>query len=342
MQQVSRPPSLAKMESKFAQTFTELAGVREIAPNRYESLSFPERMANSANIAYGGCALAVAITAAHASLPSTGTYRLYSATGSYLGPSLTDRILGISVRKLRDTKVFATRQVEVFQTLDDWTERMCMFVLADFQQPEPRALLTYSVKPALPLIDVESALSSAEQAQRLVENGVLHPKLARLRSVMFALGDRHFDTKPHPDGVMAQNSTGMAKAAVTSQDSLPLTSKLSSDYIKSKQKMQSPGDNMAALAFLLDGALSFVPLSHDHKFIDDAGACSSLEFALRVFSNNIDINRWKLRELGTIVGGEGRTYSEGRLWDEDKNLIANMTQQCILRPLPEKKSNAKL
>lgn len=330
------------MASKFASKFTDLVGVRETAPNRYESISPPERMGNTANIAYGGCALAVAVSAAHASLPSTGVYRLYSATGSYLAPAFSDRLFSISIRKIRDTVTFATRQVEVFQTLDDGKERMCLLALADFQRPEQKTLLTYSVKPSLSPVDVESLMNNAEQRQQLVEKGLLHPKLAKLNTVVFGLGARHFDQRPHPDGVMTQNDYGIAKTVVTSQDDRPLPSKLSSDYVKTKQDLQTPGQNMAALAFLLDGAISFVPLSHDHKFLDDAGACSSLEFALRVFSNDVEMKSWKLREIGTVVGGEGRTYSESRLWDEGRNLVASMTQQSILRPPPEKKAKGKL
>lgn len=330
------------MAFKFASTFTELVGVREIAPNRYKSISPPEKMGNAANIAYGGCALAVAITAAHASLPSTAIYRLYSATGSYLAPALSDRLFSVSIRKIRDTITFATRQIEVFQTLDDGKERMCLLTLVDFQRPEPKALLTYSVKPSLPPVDIKSLMSSEEQRQKLVEKGLLHAKVAQMHSIVFGLAARHFDQEPHSDGVMSQNLYGMAKAVVTSQDDRPLPSKLSSDYIKFKQDPQTPGENMAALAFLLDGAISFMPLSHDHKFLDDAGACSSLEFAMRVFANDVEMKSWKLREMGTIVGGEGRTYSESRLWDEGKNLVASMTQQSILRPLPETKVNGKL
>lgn len=299
-------------------------------------------MGNAANIAYGGCALSVAITAAHASLPATGTYRLYSATGSYLAPAFADRRFTVSVRNVRDTVTFATRQIEVFQTLDDGKERICMLVLADFQRPEPKTLLSYTTKPSLPAVDVETVKDSAEQRDELVARGILHPKLAKFSTVTFGLSARHFEQRPHPHGLMTQNNSGMAKAAITTQDDRLLQDKISSDYIRSKQDLQTPGDNMAALAFLLDGGLSFVPLSHDHKFLDDAGACSSLEFALRIFSNNVVMNRWKLREMRTFHGGEGRTYSEARLWDEDKNLIASMTQQSILRPLPDKKPKGKL
>ena len=89
----------------------------------------------------------------------------------------------------------------------------------------------------------------------------------------------------------------------------------------------------------MDAAISSVPLIHSHKFLDDAAACSSLDFALRIFSNDINLNDWHLREEATVTGAEGRTYTEARLWDRDGNMIASMTQQCIMRPKPGIKSS---
>jgi acyl-CoA thioesterase len=80
-----------------------------------------------------------------------------------------------------------------------------------------------------------------------------------------------------------------------------------------------------------------VPLVHNHLSLPDAGACSSLDFAIRIFSNDVDLNQWHLKELKTHHGSNGRTYSEARLWDEQQNLVATMTQMNILRPKPTTK-----
>lgn len=89
---------------------------------------------------------------------------------------------------------------------------------------------------------------------------------------------------------------------------------------------------MAGVGFLLDGPLSFTPLAHSSMSLEAAGACSSLVFALRILVNDVDLNEWHFREIKTIVGSDGRTYSEARLWDKERRMVANMTQQCILRP----------
>jgi acyl-CoA thioesterase len=88
---------------------------------------------------------------------------------------------------------------------------------------------------------------------------------------------------------------------------------------------------MASLGFLMDGMLSFLPLIHNHLSFDDVAACSTLDFALRVFSPRIDMNHWHLREVISHHAGHGRSYSESRLWDEQGSLVASMTQQAIIR-----------
>ena len=91
---------------------------------------------------------------------------------------------------------------------------------------------------------------------------------------------------------------------------------------------------MAALAFLMDGALSFLPLNLDKKNFVDAGACSTLEFALRIMVPGIRADEWHLRERRTMAAAVGRSYAEGRLFDEQGNVVAVETQSCIIRPPP--------
>lgn len=59
---------------------------------------------------------------------------------------------------------------------------------------------------------------------------------------------------------------------------------------------------------------------------------------MRIFSSDWDLNDWNLRELKTVSGGDGRTYSEARVWNKSGKLVANMTQQSILRPKKDKAS----
>jgi acyl-CoA thioesterase len=78
--------------------------------------------------------------------------------------------------------------------------------------------------------------------------------------------------------------------------------------------------------------MSFVPLVHAGMFLDDVGACSSLDFALRVMEPDVDMERWHLREIVAVQAGEERGFNEARLWNEKGDLVAVMSQQAIIRP----------
>jgi len=326
-----------------AATILNLIALNQLTPSTYVSLLPPEKMGNAANIAYGGCAMAVGINAACLSVGPS--YRLYSALGSYLGPALTDRTLRVHVRVIRDTRTFATRLVEVSQLQDSGTHRPCMTFLADFQVPEPATLMTYSTPPSMPYTLRSLTPPLAEHNQKLVSSGTVSPALLAHHDVLFQLGSRFFDFHESPESVFAQNLRGMAKHAATSQDDRDIYDKTSAGYLRCKAPLATHGQQMAALAFVADGALSFLPMGHANMSLADAAACSSLEFALRVFGNEVKVGPERedelFREMKTVVGGVGRTYSEARFWDGKGDMVASMTQQCILRPWPERENSKK-
>jgi len=92
------------------------------------------------------------------------------------------------------------------------------------------------------------------------------------------------------------------------------TAKSSADWIRVKHPLQSDGEQVASLAFLMDRALSFLLLAHNHIFFDEVSARSSLDFALRIFSPQPKMDEWHLREAVSHRAGHERTYSESRPW----------------------------
>jgi len=316
---------------------TDQLSLREISPGEFESNHNPRRMGNTANIAYGGWTLAIAANAAYQSAPPS--YHLYSMLGHFLGPALTDRKLFCAVRKIRDTRTFATRQVEVSQAQDDGSRRLALFAVADFQVREKASLLTYSAPPSKPYSNFENSPTMESRLQSMIQAKIIPQKVADVHNVVFSLLAQFFDQRPCPESISTQNLKGMAKHVKTAQDHLPLTSKTSADWFRAKDTLETEVQQFPTLAFAMDAAISFVPLTHSHKFLDDAAACSSLDFALRIFSNDVNLNDWHLREQATVTGAEGRTYTEARLWDRDGNMVASMTQQCIMRPKPGIKSS---
>ena len=318
-----------------AATVTDLLSLRQHSPTHYESINVPERMGNTANWAFGGNTIGIAIAAALQTVPTT--FYLYTAMGNYLGPASVDRTLHCNVRSLRSTKTFCTRLVEVSQIRDDGQSRLCMFMTADFQSPEQETVLTYSCPPRRPVSALQDCVSETENEKALLERGVITAQDVKIQRKLFGLAQRFLERRPCPEGVMTQTYAGAAKKGTpTTQDQYPIYEKTSSDYFRSKHRLETPAQHVAALAFVMDMATSFIPLVHSGSTLMEAGVQSSLDFAMRMFVNGgeggVDLNEWNLREWTTVTGGEGRTYTELRVWDLKGRMLGNMTQQSILRP----------
>ncbi|KZM26066.1 uncharacterized protein EKO05_0005877 [Ascochyta rabiei] len=322
------------MPNPTPEPFTAQLALTQLSESTWQTTSHPQRMGNALPIAYGGYALTAACQAAHLSAPAG--YHLYSFLGNYLGPASTDRPLRATVRSVRQTRSFATRHVEVSQLQDDGKERVCLFATADFHIKEPAgSLLTYHRPPRGAYSHWSECPSRTETADALLAAGdISRETYARFESAV-RVNAGLFEARMCPEGVFAQNLTGIAKAVPHSQDDRPLVERTSADWFRCASKLPSQTEQLGALAFYSDGALSFCPLSFSHLYHEDSAACSSLDFALRVFGE-VDVQKWCLREITTSVGAEGRTYSEAWIWDEEGRAVACMSQQSILRAWPEK------
>lgn len=317
---------------KMAVTLKEQLAVREIAPGKFLSHSPPGRMGNSLPVAYGGCTMGVAVAAACSIVPPS--YHLYSLVGHYLGPGQLGVKMLCTVNSTRTTKTFATRRVEVKQTLPDGTSRVCMELIADFHVEEP-ALLTYSAPPRRKYSGPETSPDLESLGRTLFASGHISQEQADTASGtgMFGLMGKFFDTRHPVEGQAGQNLFGIAKHMPTDQDSLQITEKTSAERIKTLKPLNSRAEKMSALAFELDGALSFTPMAHSGLWFEDVGVASTLDFAMRLFVPDVDLSGWHLRERNTLAAAVGRQYSESRMWDQQGNLVASMTQQSILRPI---------
>jgi len=149
--------------------------------------------------------------------------------------------------------------------------------------------------------------------------------------------ESYYETRMCTAGVGGQNLMGLAKDLKTTQEDRAITDRTSAEWVRMRTHLASEAENCAALAFLMDGALSFLPLNHDHMDFADAGACSTLDFALRVMRPGVEMGEWHLRERKTIAAAVGRSYGESRLWNEQGEMVCVMTQSCIIRPAPGRK-----
>ncbi|KAH6662922.1 thioesterase-like superfamily-domain-containing protein [Plectosphaerella plurivora] len=308
--------------------------IERTGDDEYVSKALPVRMGNIAPIAYGGCTLGVAVNAALATVPST--HRLYSLLGHYLGPASIQEHLQCKVYRTRSTGTFATRRVEVRQAQKDGSLRVVLEVIADFHVVE-EAKFTYSAKPTRTFASVEDSKPEDEVSEALLAAGKISQKQLDIARTSFAANRRHFETRLPPDSMSGQNLHGLAKTSTT-QDHLDLTEKVSGDWVRSKDKDLNDNDQVAILSFFMDGGLAFLPLAHSNMFLNEGGACSSLDIALRLYQPKLEVRDWHFRERHSTVAGHGRTYTEARLWDEKGNMVASMTQQGILRPKKVKAS----
>lgn len=320
-------------------TLADQLALQELSPGEYVSKVLPERMGNVLPIAYGGCTLGLATHAAYKTVKPA--YSLYSLVGHFLGPASIKEKLHCTVYVTRDTRTFATRRVQVSQIQPDGKKRVCLELLADFQVEEP-ALLTYSAPTSRTYSGPGQSRPIKEMAEAAVAAGQMSADESAKFLESWKLGETFFDTRFCPEGVSGQNLIGGLKNEKTTQDHLPITEKTTGDWIRTRAPLETQGEKVAAVSFLLDQALSFMPLTHSHRWLSDSSACSTLDFALRLFVPSIDLNSWHLRERKTTAAGYSRTYTEARLWDEKGTLVASMTQQSIMRPLKNDKSKEKL
>jgi acyl-CoA thioesterase II len=313
--------------------------LREIGENEYEMINLPQKMGNPLEIAYGGYALTVACKAASLTVPEG--YHVYSIQGNYLGPAYTDRPLRASVRIVRQTRTFATRQIEVSQpppgaSKNISEKRTCLLAVADFIVPEPSPMLCYSPSPLNSYPTWSDCPTPPTAFANLVADGKITQQLLDNYSTGFNLLTQLYEQRLCPTGIFAQNLYGIAKALPHTQDDIPPSSRTTADWIRCKERLSTPLDHIAALTFLTDTAIAFLPLSFNHLWIGDISAVSSLEFSLRFFVRDVDVNAWLLRELRTKVAGEGRSFGEAWVWDEAGRAVACMSQQSILRPMRKK------
>jgi acyl-CoA thioesterase len=210
----------------------------------------------------------------------------------------------------------------------------------DFQTKEASELMTFSVEPTVGHKPWSEEQSPSAMREGFAKQGKVDARMTKVHEMSMKVHETLFEQRNCASGFSAQTLNGIGKHLPTTQDDLPLTKRTSQQWVKSGTKLVEE-EQLGALILFMDGALSFVPLMHNHQYLDDAGACSSLDFAMRLFADDVDFNQWHLHEMRTVVGSLGRTFSEAKLFNERGKLVANMTQQSIMRSKPVSKGKDK-
>ena len=352
--------------------FLRLIGVRKTNdPWVFEAVSLPGRAGNQQPIAYGGCAMATALNAAGQTIKPEPRFVPYSVTGHFLGPATLDERYVCEVKPVRDTRSFITRYVTVKQkikgemrsvlalTLDMIASKLSTREALDRAKAtgkEPakvQSLLRYQPNAKTQLDNVLKLENSERFTKRLLETGEAEEFHITMYNEFLGLWNDLFDTRIVPESIMTQNMLGM-KEGPTSQDHLSIPDRRVFDWFKLFQKLP-PADqgnqlteggpdgqlpqttvmsHLCAMAFAMDGALAFAPMSLSNEQLLKAGAASTLDFAQRYHTDVIDVNKWMLREIQSVTAGWQRTFSEAQVFDQDGELVASCSQQCVLRAAP--------
>ncbi|WFD24860.1 hypothetical protein MEQU1_003566 [Malassezia equina] len=348
-----------------------LVGVKRTSdPWVWEGVSLPLGMGNLRPIAYGGFAIATAVVAAGATLPEDVHLVPYSLVGHFLSPATLDSPFVCEVTSIRDTRQFSTRFVVVKQRTKTGTLRSVLSLTLDMigsPSSTPQSLREHGAKnidpasiasvvryePRTPWkIETPDQLPSLEQhlAQRIAA-GELDESLVDAQKAFLGLWHELFEMRAVPSSMMDQNMLGLLDVP-TSQDALPLQDRRSFDWMHIRAPLppwdgsQGPAvcealgmhpitpmvAHLATLAFAMDGAIAFAPLSFVKQSLFDAQVASTLEFALRFHTDALDVNQWLLREIIPVHAGWQRHYGEARVFDQAGHHLATCTQQCVMRP----------
>lgn len=116
-----------------------------------------------------------------------------------------------------------------------------------------------------------------------------HHKIAHAHRLHTCVHEALFVQKNCSSGFSGQTLAGVTKHQPTDQDHLSLTDRSSQQWVKSATSLV-PAEQISGLALFMDGAISSVPLLHDHKLLDDAEACSSHDFDMRVSAHAVVFN----------------------------------------------------
>lgn len=320
-----------------------ISALRRTGDDRFVSVNKPFWMANSSKtMAYGGCAMVLAINAA-AQTVDDRFKNIYSVLGSFLGPTMTDKPVELHVQSLRETRTFSTRFVVASQD-----GRACLSATVDYiidSSPEAAKVVPDFSSEAPRVTHPSALLPERESITRRVEEGRLSAGLAKAFFSTFSpILQLVPASRAAPEGMFAQTLNSLDSKAATTQDGLKLSDRRSYLWYTAPPSMTTGarGDVLYAptqatatamlYCFLLDGASGFTALGHSKQPLQAASAASSLDFAYRIHGPPLEAAKWYLKELGAEVAASERTYVEAKLWEEGTGrLAATLTEATVLR-----------
>lgn len=314
-----------------ARTFRSIIAVDDISDVRHVSRRNPSKMGNTADIAYGGCVLSLSISAAVRSVPAS--FFCYSAQGLYLGPTLASDKVTLTTTRVRDTKSFKTVRVEATQA-QKGAVRMTFYLTADFQVKEA-PVLRYNVQPRMRHPPAEACRYWPQELADRAASGELPAGVVKAYLRNFKLMADTFEVRHCPESVARQNVSGLHATPKLTRPDATMLEKTTAYWFRCTTEL-THAESYAAIGFVTDAALAFVPVTFRNEFITAYGPISSLDCSLRFHTSDFSCNDWLLHEQVAEAADDGRTYSTGRVFRPDGVLVATMSQMSIMRAKPGK------
>jgi hypothetical protein len=108
--------------------------------------------------------------------------------------------------------------------------------------------------------NMRSVLSPQDRSTSVLQKGISPCSVCCFHSLKLGLALRASRAKTWQE----------AKRIETTQDHLQITGKTSAEWQRVIRSLPNQEEQAAALAFLMDGGLSFLPPIHYHRFLEDA------------------------------------------------------------------------
>lgn len=278
-----------------------ILGLTPTAEDSFEAFSLPQ-----VRRVYGGQVLAQALLAACATIDDP--QRLpHSLHAYFLRGGDPNAAFSLQVERLRDGRSFSSRRIQCHQ---DDAEILSM--IASFQGPE-HAEIFVDEAPEAPSPDT---LRSALEIFRMMD----HP-VGRFLGKTAAFDVRHVEKELYTSADPERGSRQMLWMRPRSP--------IGDDALQSVHR--------ALLAYVID-QIMFEPAMRvlGISWMTPGLSAASLDHAMW-FHRDVDMNDWLLYESEALNVNNARTLTRTRVWSPDGVLVAEATQQGMLR-LPNEHS----
>lgn len=247
---------------------------------------------------FGGQVLGQALAAAGETAPSGR--ELHSMHGYFLRPGTATDRMTFEVARLYDGRSFSTRRVQAFQD-----GQVLMSLIASFQQPA-EGLEHQTRYGSAPLPEPESLPSVWEKFGHLAPEG-------RASWIL----NRPFDFRYIDSDITFEVDTPQSSQRVWMR---------SRDQLNGSQLLHA-----AALAFASDYML-VEPVARQHglPWATPGLRMASLDHAMW-FHRPFRVDEWLLYVLDSPTSQGGRGLTHGRFYDRAGNLVASVSQECMIR-----------